>query len=90
MNEESNDKSILDNVPAADRAFPLNPQMREHFEKMKKPAKTIVGACVTCGNPIYGQAQLLDGDQAEVVRSCSCYQQKFLETKEARMAQEGK
>ncbi len=89
-------KSVLDNIPVEDRAFPLNPQLREQFEKLKKPAKSIVGACKHCGNPIYGYPLLLEGTRPETERSCDCYvptrnvQQQLLNTKEEGMAKEGK
>jgi hypothetical protein len=63
--EEMKSKSVLDNVPVEDKAFPLNDQRD----------LTIVNYCKTCGNPIYGYDSLGPEDTILIKYSCECRSQ---------------
>lgn len=58
-------KSILDNVPVDDKAFPLRkPSPQEPL--------VVVGQCPTCSNPIYGKESITSGEDPSVRRTCKC------------------
>ncbi len=65
-------KSVLDNVPVDDKAFPL----REPYQG-KKPNKPKMGQCPSCGAPIYGDPSVAAGDKPEVIYSCDCKEKMF-------------
>lgn len=67
-------KSILDNVPVKNDAFPLN---KEKVIPIRSRELKIVGHCSHCGNPIYGPSHILSelGNNMlveDVRRSCYC------------------
>ncbi len=61
-------KSVLDGIPKNTKSF--DEGMARY--KGDQPHRTIVGACPSCGSPIYGSHVLLPGDTPVVTRSCLC------------------
>lgn len=57
-------KSILDNIPVKDDAFPLN---------RNRQVMGIVGHCSKCNSPIYGKAAVTTDEIPEVKRTCGCF-----------------
>lgn len=59
-------RSALDGIPVANKAFPLN-------NPTLAATMTVVGACTTCGNPIYGQATTSADQYPVTQRTCMCH-----------------
>jgi hypothetical protein len=57
-------KSILDHVKIANKAFPRD---KDYVGELG-----VVGSCPKCGSPIYGRKTLLATDVPEVKFSCVC------------------
>lgn len=61
-------KSVLDNVPVKDKAFPL---------KKSSTFLEIVSTCPHCGSPVYGQKMVPADVQPEVLHSCKCNEKRL-------------
>lgn len=57
-------KSILDNIPVKDEAFPLS---------KNRQVMGIVGHCSKCNSPIYGKSAVAQDEVPEVKRTCDCF-----------------
>lgn len=75
------EKSILDNVPVDDKAFPLNKSSPGKF--IPKKYLAIVSDCPNCGAPIYGDKQVAQGDSPMIQYSCSCNNKTLQDTMRA-------
>ena len=62
-------KSLLDDVPVDDKAFPLNKsKLLESY-----PSLDIVGTCPKCGAPIYGMKRILSNvEDPSIKYTCEC------------------
>lgn len=71
MNSKS--KSVLDNVPVEDKAFPLKKD-QPHYGQAEswQPALEVVGHCPNCGSPIYGSPRIALNAVPQVKHSCEC------------------
>ncbi len=93
MSQADKPKSVLDGIPRicggcgrpesshTPGNFPCGMPPRPHVEQEKNQEKdSVVGACPTCGCPIYGQVFVDAGTQPQVKRTCNCWQRPGLAT----------
>ncbi len=95
VDQANKPKSVLDNIlqicsvcgnnkqdhDAIGLPFPCGMPPRPHVEQEKNQEKdSVVGACPTCGCPIYGQVFVDVGTQPQVKRTCNCWQRPGLAT----------
>ena len=64
---KTKEKSLLDNIPVEDKAFPLN------SSKPREVPLDVVSSCPECGAPIYGLKWILPNDNANIKYTCDCH-----------------
>ena len=65
-------RSVLDDVPVEDKAFPLRGKREPCDGEAAGPPFEIVGACPRCGCPIYGKKRIAANEPLIVHLSCTC------------------
>ena len=81
----SQDKSVLDDVPVQNEAFPLRGNVVPvgGTTGLESAPLAIVGSCPYCGAPIYGKKVLPSANDVPPVRySCRCWRREARPTLE--------
>lgn len=66
----NSNKSVLDNIPVDDKAFPLCKETPHEGNILKE--LEMISSCPSCGAPIYGLRKVIQTYVAPVKYTCYC------------------